>query len=258
MDPARTSPRGFVLDLGGGMTGLDHWIAALGHGGSPLVVLAIAVLLGLRHATDPDHIVAVSTLVATEPERSVRRASVLGSAWGLGHATTLVAVGMPVVLLHLSFPRPVDRTVEAAIGVVIVALAVRLLARWRAGRFHLHPHAHGGRVHSHFHAHAASAHAHRHEIRSPLQACAIGLLHGAGGSAAVGLLLLATIPRRSEAAVALLVFAVGTGVSMAGLSSIFGFALGRRSVLRRFSRLAPALAVVSLVFGTWYGVGAVL
>jgi high-affinity nickel permease len=193
--------------------------------------LAIALILGLRHASDPDHLVAVSTLVASEPENGVGRARRLGLAWGIGHSTTLLALGLPIVLVGLSLPRSFDRAAETLVGLVIVALGVRLLRR-------------------------RSSHPHR--TRSSFRAFGLGLLHGAGGSAAVTVLLLATVPDRASAAIALVLFASGTAVSMALLSSGFGFALTRDAVVRRFGRVAPGLAVFSLAFGAWYAAGAAL
>src|SRR5205085_8437327 len=126
------------------MFGLDQWVESLGRGGSPGVVLAVALVLGLRHASDPDHLVAVSTLVAGDPNRPWRRASRLGLAWGLGHATTLVVLGVPIVLFGRYLPGELRRAAEALVGVVIVALALRLLPRWRAVGSHVHAHAHKG------------------------------------------------------------------------------------------------------------------
>ena len=157
------------------MLGLDERLAALSHGGSLWIVLAVAVLLGLRHATDPDHLAAVTTLVAGGRERAARRACELGLAWGLGHATTLFAFGLPIVLLNDYVPERVQQGAETAVGLVIVYLAVRLLRRWRRGDFHFH------------------AHPHAHGARTRAGAFAIGLAHGMGGSAGVGVLLLASI-----------------------------------------------------------------
>src|SRR5919201_524825 len=126
------------------MSGLDQLIAGLGSGHSPLVVLVVALLLGLRHASDPDHLVAVSTLVASERERPAGCAARLGLAWGLGHASTVLALGLPVVLFHRFVPSAVRASAELLIGLVIMALAVRLLRRWRCGTFHVHEHVHGG------------------------------------------------------------------------------------------------------------------
>ena len=126
------------------MFGIDDQIAGLGAGQVFLVVAAIAVLLGLRHATDPDHLTAVSTLVAGEGADS-RGAGRLGLAWGLGHATTLFVFGLPIVLYRAYLPEAVQAGAEVVIGIVIVALAVRLLVRSRAARRGAQPHAHAAR-----------------------------------------------------------------------------------------------------------------
>jgi ABC-type nickel/cobalt efflux system permease component RcnA len=236
--------------------GLDEAIAGLA-GGGPLVVLAVALLLGLRHASDPDHLVAVSTLVASETDRPGQRATTLGLSWGLGHAAALIAFGLPVILFNGYLPDGAQRIAEALVGIVIVALSLRLLARWRRGRFHAHLHAHGSVRHRHLHAHESQAHEHVHPpLRSPAEAFGIGCLHGIGGSAAVGVLLLASIPGDLEAVGALVLFALATAVSMAILSSGIGYVLASRSVERGFARIAPLLATASLVFGGWYAAGA--
>ena len=238
------------------MFGLDQWVESLGRGGSPGVVLAVAVLLGLRHASDPDHLVAVSTLVAGDPNRPWRRASRLGLAWGLGHATTLVAFGVPIVLFGRYLPGDLRRAAEALVGVVIVALALRLLRRWRAGGFHVHEHEHDGVVHRHLHGHR-DAEGHRHEHAAPSSSRAaygVGLVHGVGGSAGVGLLLLASIGSRAEAFAALALFAAAAAASMAVLSLGAGYLLARPAA----RRLLPGFATVGILFGVWYAVGAVL
>jgi ABC-type nickel/cobalt efflux system permease component RcnA len=239
------------------MFGLDETIAGLG-GGGLLVSLGVALLLGLRHATDPDHLTAVSTLVMSERRA---RAATLGLAWGLGHATTLLLVGLPVVLVGRSLPGPAQHALELAIGLIIIGLAVRLLVRWRRGYFHMHVHSHGEVRHAHPHMHEGAhthEHSHAHDIgRSPLASFGIGLVHGAGGSAGVGVLIVAAMPGAGERVAALVVLALGTALSMALVSGAFGFALGRGPLLRRFERLAPALGVASLVFGVWYALAAV-
>src|ERR671933_1948831 len=92
-----------------------------------LIPLLIALALGLRHALDPDHLMAVSTLVAGEEENGTRRAGRLGTIWGTGHALAIVVLGLPVVLLHAVLPEIVQRSAETAIGAIIVLLAARLL-----------------------------------------------------------------------------------------------------------------------------------
>jgi cytochrome c biogenesis protein CcdA len=220
------------------MFGLDDKIAALGSGEAFILVALVAVLLGLRHATDPDHLTAVTTLIAGDHHHDHRKARSLGFVWGLGHATTLFAFGLPIVLAKGYLPESVQQAAETAVGLLIIGLALRLLVRWRQGAFrdgpgHRHPHG-----------------------RTPLQSYAVGLVHGMGGSAGVGVLLLAAIPDRAEAVVALALFAAFTAVSMALASSTFGYALTRPPVLRRFATLAPAMGAFSLTFGVWYSLGA--
>jgi ABC-type nickel/cobalt efflux system permease component RcnA len=244
--------------------GLDDWLVELARGEALAVVLAVALLLGLRHAADPDHLAAVSTLIASEPEGGTRRARRLGLAWGLGHSVTLAVFGLPIVLFHAYLPEAAQRAAEALVGMMIMLLAARLLRRWRRGHFHAHPHRHGELEHRHLHRHddhgVRHEHAHQPEARlgrSPLQAFAIGLVHGVGGSAGVGVLLLATIPGQAEAVGALLVLALGTALSMALLSSAFGYAITRGPVLRRTLAFAPAMGVLTLAFGGWYALAAV-
>lgn len=220
------------------MAGVDHSIAQLAGAGSPFVILAVALLLGLRHASDPDHLAAVSTLIASKADGGVRSAGRLGLAWGIGHATTLLVFGLPIALAGSYLPEPVQRGAELLVGLLIVALAIRLLVRWRRD---------GGAAHSH---------ARQLLGRSPRESFGIGLVHGMGGSAGVGVLLLAGIPHRAEAALALALFAAAAALSMAMLSSGFGYALTRGPVMRRMFGLAPGLGVASLAFGTWYALGA--
>jgi high-affinity nickel permease len=220
--------------------------------------LIVAFVLGLRHATDPDHLVAVTTLVAGARRHGARAAARLGAAWGVGHALTLLLLGLPFVLLRLRMPERLEQLAEAAIGVAIAVLGIQLLRRWRRGAFHVHAHDHEGTRHVHVHSHLrAAAHAHAHApVRSALTAFAIGCLHGVGGSAAVGILLVAGQGTRAHAALALAVLAAGTAVSMAVLSATFGIALGAPHVRRRLEVAIPALGVWGVLFGAWYGFAA--
>lgn len=224
------------------MFGLDDRIASFSSGTTIGVVIAVALVLGLRHATDPDHLAAVTTLLASGRERAARSAARLGFVWGLGHATSLFIFGLPIVLYRAYLPEQVQRGAETAVGVMIVVLALMLLNRWRLGRFHVQVHEHDGDRHS-------------HGARTPLQAYTIGVVHGIGGSAGVGVLLLASIPSHALAIVCLGVFAFFTAVSMSALSSGFGLTLSRPRVRRSFAQLVPALGLVSLAFGVWYVLG---
>ncbi|HUR93590.1 MAG TPA: hypothetical protein VMY76_03340 [Gemmatimonadales bacterium] len=248
------------------MIGLDGWLAGLG--GPEALGLAVAVLLGLRHASDPDHLTAVSTLLLSDERAGARRAGFLGFAWGMGHAATLFLFGLPVILFRRHLPPVVHQGAEFVIGLVILALAVRLLVRWRRGYFHSHSHQHGEVQHAHPHAHEAhgvahrsDGHAHPHSEglgRSPLEAFGLGLVHGVGGSAAVGILLVGAVPGRGAGVLALALFAGATAASMALVSSAFGYALARGAVARRLEALIPVFGAGSLLFGAWYAVAAIL
>ena len=225
------------------MFGLDDWLAGLSQGGSVLVVILVATLLGLRHATDPDHLAAVTTLVASGRERATRSAARLGAWWGLGHAVTLVAFGLPILLAERFLPERIQQGAETAVAALIVFLAVRLLVRWRHGMF-----ATVGAD--------TAASGHRHGVRTRFGAFGIGLVHGMGGSAGVGVLLLAAIPDETVAVAALLVLALFTAVSMTIVTTGFGATLTIPAVARSVAGVAPALGLVSLAFGVWYAAAA--
>jgi hypothetical protein len=182
-------------------------------------------------------------------ERAGRRAATLGAAWGLGHALTLFAFGLPIVVFEAYLPERVQQGAEVTIGVVIVFLAVLLLVRWRRGAFHAHVHEHDEGMHLHVHSHSKGELA---RTRSTRSAFGIGLVHGLGGSAGVGVLLVASIQSTTYGVVALALLAAFTAVSMAVLSTGFGAGLTRLPL----TRLAPALGATSLAFGVWYALGA--
>ena len=227
------------------------------------LALLVALLLGLRHATDPDHLTAVSTLVLGERRAGARGATLLGAAWGGGHAIALLALGMPFVLWGHALPARIQQAAELAIGLIVAGLAVRLLVRWRRGYFHVHPHRHGDVVHAHPHVHEhahdhARAHEHRHAEalgRTPLAAFGIGLVHGVGGSAGAGILLVSSVEGRTAAALALIVFAGATALAMGLTTLAFGRLLTRRDVALRLESAIPVLGAFGMLFGAWYALG---
>jgi cytochrome c biogenesis protein CcdA len=244
------------------VSAIDGWLEGFLHGEIGVgVILLISMLLGLRHASDPDHLAAVTTLIASEEERyQVRKAGIMGFLWGLGHGTTLVLVGLPLVLLNQYLPEVAGKIAEVAIGCIIVLLAVRLLVRWRRGLYHVHVHAHEGEgAHRHVHSHAedgSHGHVHRVPKRTPISSYGVGLVHGIGGSGGLTLLLISTISNKVQATGALLLFAAGTAVSMALLSTAFGLVIAGGPIARNFERVAPVLGVLSMAFGVWYALGA--
>ena len=186
--------------------------------------LGISLILGLRHASDPDHLVAVTSLVAADGG-DLRGASRLGAWWGAGHAATLMAIGVPLIALDSELPSWLESGAEKAVGVVIVLLALRLAFTW-------------------FEA---------DEARSRRQAFAIGTLHGLAGTGAVVLLVIAGMGSQMEAIVALALFAPMSMVSMTLCTSAFAWALTHPAVEpAQRTVLIPALAAFGLMFGLWY------
>ncbi len=244
------------------MGSIDGWLEGFMHDPASLGgILLISALLGLRHASDPDHLAAVTTLIASEKDHEkLRKAGIMGLLWGAGHGTTLVLIGLPLVLFNRYLPETVQQAAETLIGLIIAALAARLLLRWRRGLFHAHAHTHDdGEAHRHVHSHAedtSHGHAHRVPQRTPLSAYGVGLVHGIGGSGGLTLLLLSTISDKVQATGALLLFAAGTAISMALLSTAFGFAIAGGPVGRNLERVAPVLGVLGVAFGAWYTLGA--
>lgn len=235
-----------------------------------LTILAVGFLLGMQHATDPDHVIAVSTIVSRE--RSLRAAILVGAFWGLGHTLTILGVGSAIVLFNLVIPPRVVLAMELAVGLMLILLGVLNLGGLRnwltgnAGKAHSHPHSHGDYVHTHPHQHQPERHPHAPEQtplarldRSfrgwrPYQAVrplVVGIVHGLAGSAAIALLVLATIRSARGAIAYLLVFGIGTMAGMVLITLAIGSTITYTQT--RFQRLGSVLAtaagVISLVFG---------
>lgn len=207
---------------------IDDQLAGAMAGGGFWIVIPLALALGLRHATDPDHVVAVGALLGAD-RPAARGAMRLGAWWGAGHAATLVALGLPLIALESVPPGWVARGFELAIAALIVVLSLRAL---------VHRHLPPGR-------------------RTRWGAAAIGVAHGLAGTGAIVLLLLASIPDTRLAAVALLVFAPMSVLSMAACSGAVGWALGRSKSSAVDRATVPVLALVGVLFGVGYGLSAV-
>jgi hypothetical protein len=235
---------------------LDNWLTGPLHGAPLLIALALAFVLGLRHASDPDHLVAVTSLVAADGG-GPREAARLGTWWGLGHAGTILLLGIPLIAFKAGLPDGVELAAERAVGVVIVVLAARVLLKWVSGDYRAGRHGHAGsggspQRHRHLRRSLAPAHAHR-SVRTPGQALGIGALHGLAGTGAVVILLLAALPTQLEAALALAVFAPMSIVSMAACTTAFSWLLTRRVVDPLYRGvLIPALGGFGVLFGLSY------
>ena len=242
-----------------------------------LAILAIGFFLGMRHATDPDHVVAVSTIVTREC--SIKKASLIGALWGCGHTLTIFAVGAAIVLLGLTIPARVGLTMEFCVGLVLILLGIMNLTgvmRWMSEKFspthlpisghHAHLHEHGSKLHFHWHAHQKAGEHHSEALSLPkklessfrglgwfhtLRPLFVGVMHGLAGSAAVGLLVLSTIRDPRWAVLYLLIFGVGTIAGMMLITCVLALPLTFAS--SRFAWLNRSLifgsGAISLVFG---------
>ena len=238
---------------------LDSLLTGLFDGAPLLVALGIAFLLGLRHASDPDHLVAVTSLVAAE-DGDTRKAARLGAWWGIGHAGALVALGIPLIVFKTELPAWLESGAEKAIGIVILVLALRVIVKWVRGDYragaHTHEGADGHGPRRHLHQDRNGHHSHVH-VRTNRQALSIGLLHGLAGTGAIVLLLIAALPSRLEAGLALGVFAPMSIVSMAALTATFAWVLTRPIVEPLYRTvLIPVMGAFGVMFGLWYtGIG---
>jgi len=237
---------------------VDTWLTGLFDGAPLLVALGLAFVLGLRHASDPDHLVAVTSLVAAD-DGDTRAAARLGAWWGLGHAGVLLLIGIPLIAFKTELPGWLESGAEKAVGVVIILLALRVGAKWVRGDYRAASHTHRGSDAGNAHASpvrhlrkGGGGHPHRH-VRTPQQAFAIGTLHGLAGTGAVALLLIAALPTRLEAIAALAVFAPMSIVSMALCTAAFAWVL-TRPVIEPLYRtvIIPCLGAFGLMFGLWY------
>ena len=220
-------------------------------------VLAIGILLGLKHATDADHVVAVATF-ATE-YGNVWRGIWVGASWGLGHTTPLLILGVIIMLVKerlLDRYEAVAPVLEFGVGIMLVFLGAQVFYNLRKGTLHAHAHQHGGQAHVHVHT------THRegsepgnglHEALRPhfrLKSYAIGMVHGLAGSAAVMLVLLPQIEAFWTGLGYLVVFGVGTIASMAVITIILGVPFAFTSQARQWQRvIAGAAGVASLAVG---------
>lgn len=246
-----------------------------------LSFMALGFFLGMRHATDADHVIAVSTIVTRQ--RTVGSGVVIGAVWGLGHTLTILVVGGAIILFRVVIPPALGLTMEMTVALMLVVLGVWNLSgvvRHLRGtvvadaEFHAHPHRHGDYVHSHGHRHGANDHGHGEDQTPPawldrrfgalgmyqmLRPLVVGLVHGLAGSASVALLVLATINDARWAMAYLLLFGVGTIVGMmlitATLAGPLAYASRRSVRVERHLRVASGLLSVGVGLFLIYQIG---
>jgi high-affinity nickel permease len=222
-------------------------------------IVVIGFFLGMRHATDPDHVIAVTTIVSRQ--RSISQAALIGAFWGLGHTITIFGVGTAIILFNVVIPIRLGLSMEFSVSLMLVVLGLWNLAGFLrsapATAVHTHSHAHGGLVHSHAHSHPADELTSEMPAKSGLfqyfRPLMVGIVHGLAGSAAVALLILATIRNPTWAIIYLLIFGIGTIAGMMvitmSIASTFRFVGNRFTKFNQ--RLAMMSGLVSVAFGAF-------
>jgi high-affinity nickel permease len=235
-----------------------------------LAILSLGFFLGMRHATDPDHVIAVTTIITRQ--RSIPGAAAIGAVWGLGHTLTILAVGSGIILGGWVIPPRLGLSMEWTVGLMLVLLGLLNLRGIipTSHNVHAHAHEHGDYVHTHIHGHHPEAHSHAHDA-TPLgwldrhfgalgayryvRPLVVGIVHGLAGSAAVALLVLTTIHDPGLAVFYLLIFGLGTIVGMMLMTMVISLPFGWISP----RGLRVASGAISLAFGLFiaYRIGIV-
>jgi high-affinity nickel permease len=235
-----------------------------------LAILSLGFFLGMRHATDPDHVIAVTTIITRQ--RSIPGAAAIGAVWGLGHTLTILAVGSGIILGGWVIPPRLGLSMEWTVGLMLVLLGLLNLRGIipASNNVHAHAHEHGDYVHTHIHGHHPEAHSHAPDA-TPLgwldrhfgalgayryvRPLVVGIVHGLAGSAAVALLVLTTIHDPGLAVFYLLIFGLGTIVGMMLMTMVISLPFGWISP----RGLRVASGAISLAFGLFiaYRIGIV-
>lgn len=214
-----------------------------------LSLCGIGLLLGFRHAFEPDHLAAVSTLATRQG--SLFEACRLGLAWAVGHTASVGIVVLVIIVGGLHFPERLWPAADLLVALLLIALGGSVLFRYASGRWHMHAHTHGAGPHLHLHSHARGpAHEHPHVRGDARRSLGFGLLHGLAGGAAILVLLVAAAPTRAAQLAYFLAFAAGTMVGMllvsCSLAGIVRLASGRGARWATALHLGSAAASVAV------------
>ena len=229
---------------------------------SLLAVLSIGLVFGLKHATEVDHVVAVSTIVSQH--KNVLHSALVGALWGAGHTASLLVIAAVVLTLRVAIPERVSSWLELGVAVMIVCLGISALRRAlrKNPEVHLHQHSHDGLSHTHVHFHenetrhepALQTH-HSHAVsRIGWKPVLIGMMHGLAGSGALTLLVLTQISSPWIGFSYVATFGFGSIVGMLLMSGLIGlpFALTSRNLTHVHQGIQTLAAVLSICFGIWY------
>jgi len=227
-----------------------------------LAVLTIGLVFGLKHATEVDHVVAITTIVSRH--KNIFRSALVGALWGAGHTASLLVIAAIVLTLRVAIPEIVSGWLELGVAVMIVCLGVSALRRAlrKNAEVHVHKHSHDGLSHTHVHfheketRHATASHSqHSHAVsRLGWKPVLIGMMHGLAGSGALTLLVLTQISSSWIGFFYVATFGVGSIVGMLVMSGLIGlpFALTSRKLTHVHHGIQAVAAVLSICFGIWY------
>lgn len=198
-------------------------------------LLGLGFMLGLKHALDADHIVAVSTIASQV--KNLKTSSLLGIFWGLGHTATLLIVSLLVLLFKINIPKIFSLSFEFIVGVMLVILGINMLKKISTEKIHLHSHIHDALSHIHFHQHAIST-SHNHIHKSFF----IGIVHGLAGSAALMFLVLATVKSVFEGILYVAIFGIGSIAGMFLISTAIGIPF---VITQKFSSIEKNIKIIA-------------
>ncbi len=217
-----------------------------------LSILGLGFILGIKHAIEPDHVIAVSTIASQS--KKLWHTSLAGVFWGIGHTATLFLVGIILIFMKGEIPVKWAMSLEFLVGIMLVYLGVTTIFSFK--NIHVHEHQHDGDEHKHVHTHESSGkhgHKHQHKHDTYLKSMLIGLVHGLAGSGAMVLLTMSTVKSVGEAAIYILIFGAGTVMGMLFFTTMIGIPFVLSNKRRTFSRtLSITTGAISTIFGVYY------
>jgi ABC-type nickel/cobalt efflux system permease component RcnA len=219
---------------------------------SLLSIVALGFVLGIKHAIEPDHVIAVSTIASQS--KKLFRSSLAGVFWGIGHTATLFIVGIILIVMKDKIPEKWAMSLEFLVGIMLVYLGITTLRSFK--NIHVHKSEHDGEKHKHLHSHKLNGeheHTHQHINVDYFRSMLIGLVHGLAGSGAMVLLTMSTVKSVWEGAIYILVFGAGTVIGMLFFTTIIGlpFVLSAKKLSLNIT-LTRMTGVISTGYGIYY------
>ncbi len=215
-------------------------------------IILIGFILGLKHALEPDHLIAVSTIASKS--KSIWRSSLAGMFWGIGHTSTIFIIGIVFIAIKGEVPTILAKSLEFIVGLMLVYLGISNIYTYRKNKIHVHTHEHNNEAHTHFHLKEETHEHQSNELKaSYMKSLFIGFIHGLAGSAAMIILTISTVSSLLEGALYIVIFGIGTTLSMLLFTTIIGlpFALSTQKTMINKS-LSLFAGIISVSFGVYY------